>query len=769
MNETGFIKAFNNPIAEFSPYPFWFLNDELNENRLKKQIDDFYEKGINAFVLHPRIGIPQNTPYLSDRFMYFMDVCIKYAHSKNMKVLLYDEGMYPSGSACGQVVKDNPEFASRALFVQELKNEEMPELMPHYEIEGVYNILFQGDRVKSCKRIDITEECKQGRKFAFILGFTGGTIRGIHEGQDDGMPQAPRSADILNPKATEKFIELTHERYYSYFQEFFGNTIIGFFTDEPMIAGRGPKRKNSIIWTKGFEKYIKGLFVGLDDILPALFFDMGEKSKRVKEAYSIALQDKLRETFFKPMYKWCQKHNIVLTGHPDGLSNISTQKYMHFPGQQIVWRSISQDNNLESKNSIMAKCSSDAARHLNRRRNLNECFGACGNPPNSWSFTYGDMIWYLNFLFARGVNFIVPHAFYYSLRTSLQYNERPPDVGLNNIWWEDYKEISDYIKRFSWVNTDSRNFPLAAVLCSNNNMPYKSVKCLYENQIPFNYLYSEHLIDNSAEIKSGKVIINGYSYSILLYEEGLFISDELKKCLEEFEKQGGLVFASQPEFNMKFYDYIVENAEIKDTFIPKKGSCKKCIRLEKLYKNGLTMFVVVNEGNKKETGSLCTAEQGKCMYYDPLTAFSQELPVKIKENKMTVRLSLLPGKAVIITVDASQEALEGEGKEKSILYVKLFEIEKNPETTQEGYFGDVIYNCKANIEEGYEKYVLSLKEVNSKCKVYVNDKHVTNLYMEPWEADITKAVRIGENKIVLKVHSSMANKYGAKEKVGIVF
>lgn len=37
------------------------------------------------------------------------------AAALDMKIVLYDEGMYPSGSACGLVVKDHPELASEGV------------------------------------------------------------------------------------------------------------------------------------------------------------------------------------------------------------------------------------------------------------------------------------------------------------------------------------------------------------------------------------------------------------------------------------------------------------------------------------------------------------------------------------------------------------------------------------------------------------------------------------------------------------------------------
>lgn len=75
-------------------------------------------------------------------------------------------------------------------------------------------------------------------------------MRGLHWGEDDGEPNAPLTADILNPIAVNRFIELTHEAYYRELKEYFGNTIIGFFTDEPSILGRNVS--GMFPWTHDF-------------------------------------------------------------------------------------------------------------------------------------------------------------------------------------------------------------------------------------------------------------------------------------------------------------------------------------------------------------------------------------------------------------------------------------------------------------------------------------------------------------------------------------
>ncbi|MBR6719951.1 MAG: hypothetical protein IKL74_03480, partial [Clostridia bacterium] len=203
MNKTyALIEKLKTPAREFSPMPFWFLNDDFTDEEIIRQLTDFNAHGVHGVVLHPRIGVPESIQYLSDKFMHFMKVAVENAARLDMKVILYDEAMYPSGSAHGLVVAANPKFASQAIIL--------------------------ADNTDEGKLISKTESGK------YIMQVnSNGKIRGIHFGEDDGQPNAPLAADLLNQESVDKFIELTHERYYAEVKKYFGNTVIGFFTDEP--------------------------------------------------------------------------------------------------------------------------------------------------------------------------------------------------------------------------------------------------------------------------------------------------------------------------------------------------------------------------------------------------------------------------------------------------------------------------------------------------------------------------------------------------------
>jgi len=75
--------------------------------------------GVYGFVIHPRVGLPRELGWMSERLLHFYAVAIEEARRRGMSVVLYDEGMYPSGSSSGQVVAANPAFQCRGLALAE--------------------------------------------------------------------------------------------------------------------------------------------------------------------------------------------------------------------------------------------------------------------------------------------------------------------------------------------------------------------------------------------------------------------------------------------------------------------------------------------------------------------------------------------------------------------------------------------------------------------------------------------------------------------------
>lgn len=582
-------------LSEYTPIPFWFWNDELSENEILRQMKEMKDKGVEGFVIHPRKGLPESIKYLSDEYFHYVKFAVIKAKEMNMKVVLYDEAMYPSGSCRGEVVRSCKDYASK----------------------GLLRVSSQDILEGNIEKDIVAKTIEKGEIVYYVMVPSGGTIRGIHPGEDDGEVNAPKSTDLLNPKAVARFIELTHEKYYRELSEYFGNTIIAFFTDEPNILGRNA-RQDIIPWSEGLLEEFEAAG-GNKDLLRLLFEkdkSLDEYNKTI-EIYQKVIYNRLSNSYYKQLSNWCTAHGIDLTGHPEKSTDIGYLQYFQRPCQDIVWRFVEpmDGHAIEGEHSTMGKCSSDSARHRGKRRNGNECFGCCSERDNPQKFTDKDMRWYLNWLFVRGVNLIYPHAFYYSLRDG-RGDERPPEVGLNNPYWPQYHKMSDFIKRMCYLNTDSCNHAQIAILCGYNDLSWKLAKPLFTNQIEFNYLEKELL--SKCFVLDGKLNIKEQKYSVLLIEgmELRTLDNTQRKVIDEFERDGGTLIVSDESYDDNILlDNICQ--KINRDFIFDGDTYN--LRFSHLYKDDKEFLLLSNEGMEPITFSWASAEYKTTSIWNPYT------------------------------------------------------------------------------------------------------------------------------------------------------
>lgn len=597
-------EQFINPPREFSVMPFWFWNDTLKADEIIRQIADFDEHGVYGFVIHPRMGMPKGMRFLSPEMLAYMKVAIEEAERRNMKVILYDEGSYPSGSAEGQVVERNPAHAVRGLARIILKSGETPKLEENWNL------------------VTIVEPPK-GERFAVVERPTQGHIRGLHwtyeEKEKEDLPPA---GDILNPEAVTSFIEIVYDKFYANFGEHFGKTVIAVFTDEPDPLGRGARR--GIV--EGNAKLLPRINEILGYDITPHFADLwtkdGENWEKHRKDYERAITFCLEENYYGRLSKWCDDHGIALTGHPAKSMDLGAQKYFQIPGQDLVWRYVEPGPKaLEGEHSTMAKNASSAMVHLDRRRNSNELYGAYGH-----NLTYDEMVWLANWCFVRGQNLLYPHAFYYSIRGA-RFNERPPDVGPNAKWWNTYKGFADACRRLSWLNTDSKQICEVAILGDANWLPDESAKVCYQSQHDFNYLELQHLV-NDANINKNGVHIAGMNYKAVVLDGAVTLSGKMISKLQKLSENGRLIIWKDSPFVAKFPKAIIAInpktliTEIDKLVEPnlKLQPASENIRYRHVEKEGTHYYILFNEQETVVTTTLNIAIEGEKWWLDEFTA-----------------------------------------------------------------------------------------------------------------------------------------------------
>lgn len=751
-------EMFARPGNSFSALPFWFWNDRLDKDELLRQVDDFHKKGVNGFVIHPRLGMSVDGGYLGETYLDLVEACVAAAKKRRMLVVLYDEAMYPSGSAHGMVAAANPLFAARMLYARPTGSYTQANGLADGEDAQLRMALHFDENGKlDDVRTDDDPIPDDYVWYDFILGFTKGTIRGLTPEEDDGQPNAPLAADLLNPEATAAFIASTHEVYYKRLREDFGTTITAFFTDEPSLTGRCPKlgtlerdedgritRTPGIAWTYDFHETF-GACGGDAKMLAAMLFPAAEKrwAKDGEYHYQAALRRGLRDNYYKPLQEWCLHHGVALTGHPAASQDMGMEEAFDIPGQDLVWRMIEPGNELTAPDSALAKCSADMARHRGISRNLCEVFGVCGKKDNPWDLSPAELLWYLNFLFARGVNMIVPHAFYYSLATPMQSNERPPDVGPHTVFWDQYKPLAAYIKRMSWLNTTNTNNPHAAVLCDGDYMPVHAVQPLYEMGYSFNYITMEQL-EEDVHVHDGTLRIDRYSYDLLLIDSRLRLTPALVKKIGEFVTQGGKMYRGSD-----FGNYMKKNVKKTSYF----SAQDKSIRFVHLTKSGYPFFLLVNEGDSFVRGQLVTDCSGACRRFDPFTGKTEPVHATIHDDGLAFPVELAPWSAVIYGMNTDVLPELGENAQETLCEIVSLSDSRH----------SFLYTPA---ETRHAR--LCFREVHDRVDVTVNGQPAGTVLFRPYRLDITPLLTEGENTVEWVVTGSAANTYGKPVETGIV-
>ncbi len=574
------------PPADFSVMPFWFWNDALDEAEIRRQIGDFQDHGVQGFVIHPRVGLPRSLGWMSDALLHFFDVAIEEAARRAMRVILYDEGMYPSGASAGQVVAENPLYQTRCLDKIDLGAAgDLPTLRSDQSLLAVV-------------------ERRNGSRIAVIDRKLDAFIRGLHYIGDGPAEDEPPAADLLNPAAVACFLRHVYDGFAARFAPHFGQTIMAIFTDEPSPLGR-PRERG--IWpgtTDILEHVNRILGYDFTPHLPALWYDDEADAERFRRDYERAIALRMEETWYRQLFDWCEANGLPLTGHPARGDDIGAERYFHIPGQDLVWRWVLPDEPtaLEGEQATQAKCSSSAMIHLGRRRNTNECCGAYGH-----ALTWAEMNWLADWCFVRGVNQIIPHAFYYSVR-GIRRQERPPDVGPNSPWWDRFPEYADRCRRLSWLNTDAQHVCAIAILGAADHLPWQPAKVCFQAQRDFNYLEERHLWED-AIVDEGGVRLAGMHYSAVVLAHNA--DPQAVRALEILDRAGRLIRYDEATLITRL-DALAPPDVVVEPACP-------ALRVRHQIKDGQHIYLLFNEEVAPVTVAVHLGAAGRPVRFDAVT------------------------------------------------------------------------------------------------------------------------------------------------------
>lgn len=442
-------EQFADPSKEFRPSPFWSWNDRLTDEELIRQVRDMKEKGFGGYFMHSRVGLI--TDYLSDEWIERIKACVEEGKKIDMESWLYDEDKWPSGFAGGLVSELGDEYRIKSLKADKLTLDVLDEFLGDKTNPtlGVFRFTQEGKAISNLVQIPEEETAAQLKAEAFdeVYGFKLYTAR-----SGNNWFNGQSYVDLLNPKVTERFLDITYTPYEKALGKDFGEHVPGMFTDEPNIYAIG-EDLGQLPWTPGFPDYFEELN-GYDILrkLPLLFF-RGDGYRKVRYDYWRTITRRFVDSFTRLCYERCEKDNLKLTGHMLLEDTLGLQihyagaamphyEYQHVPGIDHLGRNID--------NPLTLKQVSSVANQFSRPRVLCEIFGISGH-----SMTFEDQKWIADFHFALGITFINQHLTLYSM-VGERKRDYPPTFSYHQPYWEYYRHINDYFSRCSYFLQQGR-------------------------------------------------------------------------------------------------------------------------------------------------------------------------------------------------------------------------------------------------------------------------------------------------------------------------
>lgn len=436
------------PEMKYRAIPFWSLNGRLCAPEMKRQAAILKRMGFGGAVLHSRCAL--QTEYMSQPWMEVLEETAVRFRELQMQAYLYDEDRWPSGS-CGGMVTVEKDFRQKylSMYIGPAAPAEQ-EVLACFACRLVgtpdSHQTYLGKRLAQYRRCSPTDPVPEGFVKLFVC---------VEYALPSEFYNGNTYPDTLNRRATDRFLELTHEVYKKSFGQRFGKEFTGIFTDEPHRGGvfngfNLPNKNGSAMlpWTYDLFSYYAELFgEDLESRLPELFFGPEDGSFNVTVyRYLEVLQQMFLKNFLEPVSRWCRENNLALTGHVweenTLFGQISWQgsvmrsyEYMDHPGIDNI-----RDDNYFFAAPLQAV---SVAKQTGKTQILSEMYACTG-----WKTTFDYFKRSGDWQAILGINLRCPHLSWYTMGGEAK-RDCPSSIFHQAGWHLKYRYVEDYFARLN--------------------------------------------------------------------------------------------------------------------------------------------------------------------------------------------------------------------------------------------------------------------------------------------------------------------------------
>lgn len=541
--------------------PFLWLHGE-EDALILRELDRVYDSGIRSVCLESRT----HEDFGYEEWWSDMRLIMEYCRKRDMKVWILDDKHFPSGNANDAFYREENAHLRPWGITERHIDVSGPvtdgcvmvdswKATPEDQIVAVLACRHVPNSEKYTEVLDITGEIRDGLLY-FDLPEGIWRIVILLKTQDGLDDFSIHYCDMLSAESVKVFVDAVYEPHYENLKEYFGNTFLGFFSDEPSFRNNA---KNSFFVDLGkyyahypwHDKLLPLLKEQLGDkagtMLAGLWFDIEGVSDKIRYAYMDIISRQYSENFCRQLSCWCHDHGVEYIGHviednnshaktgagtahyfralaDQDMSGIDIVLHQLIPGlTECAHTGCVCYEHMENDffHYYLGKLGSSLA-HIDPKkqgRAMCEIFGAFG-----WAEGTRYMKYLADHMLVRGINYYVPHAF----SPKLNDPDCPPnffDSG-ENAQFKYFRNLMDYMNRICHLHSGGIHVPTAAILydaeaywVNRDRVPLeKCAKQLYDNLLDYDILPADVLarIDETG-------CLNGEHYPCLIvpYYEGM--------------------------------------------------------------------------------------------------------------------------------------------------------------------------------------------------------------------------------------------------------
>jgi len=783
------LASFKNPDTFHRPVYMWCWNSPITAEMLTAQLRELAAAGGGGVMIVPEppafrptsMKTTLSPDYLTKEYFEIYESVTAEAEKLGLKIWFYDEGGWPSGSACGKVTKQYPALACKRLAVnrEEIRKGEI------VNEDALASFLYAGETVTRVKNGDPSPD--DGMLLSVGVLVSAGSSE-------------PLYPDLLNSDAVKAFIEIGCEPYMPYIGRFTQKTIPFLFTDETRAANPP--------WSDGFAELFmqeKGY-----DITACLndLFESGEAGAQTRVDYFDFWSKRFAKSFFAVMRDWCHKNGIGFGGHlggDDSLDCIKRHGYAHplrmyremdVPGIDTILRQIypggrrGQELILDRKNTDFApnyhypRWASSVARQAGYPWALSESFAVYGQ-----GITPAEMKWIVNYQLARGITLFCAATLASSVSGPYMANERPVHTSSSPMWqcldaFNTYTARLSYLLSLGTADIKTALYMPVRDVWSGTEQSLKVTEqydllaeMLERKKIDFDIIDDDCL--ETCGLETGIIKVGAMKYNTLVVPKCRHMTQAASRKLEAFRNSGGRVCA-----------------DVKGLKSPLKiepSHALVAVTARKL-KNG-KLYFAANEDEKEISVQIVFPERTKPVVLDAETGKAYSPAYTVCDAGIKISF-LLPfaGSAVILFEDKMAKVSKAPLKKQALKHQIILEngwkfrkhkafiigeqefetvFYKQPakparlgpwaEFTGEDFSGEGIYSIDFDFPEKFagKKVLLCLGKVEYACRAKLNGKNLGLRPWQPFEYDLTGLLKTGKNRLEVTVFNTPANQYAS--------